>query len=234
MEQNQRSFMKVFWGAGLALALVVAGLAVLFVLPTTTKEESGELTAVYEQYKQHYARGRYGEAEVHARKAIELSEAELGPEHKTTAILINNLATVHELQGRYAEAEGLYKRALTIKEKVLGPEHISVGATLNNLALLLDLQHRYGEAEPLYLRALRIMEKALGPKHPSFAISLDNLGVMYSAQGRYGEAEPLNVRALAILEEALGAGQPWVQKPDDANVFDTIPTDRSWLSEKQT
>ncbi|MFC2032217.1 tetratricopeptide repeat protein, partial [Chloroflexota bacterium] len=67
--------------------------------------------------------GLYKEAEPLYKRALEIREKVLGPEHPDTATSLNNLAGLYNDQGLYKEAEPLYKRALEIREKVLGPEH---------------------------------------------------------------------------------------------------------------
>ena len=139
-------------------------------------EAYNRFTALYEQ-------GRYGEAERFAHQALELNKEEFGPDHPTTAILLNDLAFLFDAQGRYSEAEPLCKRALAILEKALGPDHPDVATNLNNLAKLYGAQGRYAEAEPLYRRSLAIDENALGPEHPEVATGLNNLAGLYQAQG---------------------------------------------------
>ncbi len=145
--------------------------------------------------------GHYPESEKLLKRALEMREKSLHPEHPDVALSLNNLAVLYKTQGKYVEAEPLLKRALAIDEMALGPEHPDVAANLNNLAGLYHDQGRYGEAEPLYMRALAIREKTLGPEHPHVAESLNNLASLYIDQGKYGEAEPLSRRALAILEK---------------------------------
>jgi tetratricopeptide (TPR) repeat protein len=154
------------------------------------------------------ARAQYAEAEPLYRRALDIYEKALGPEHPDTAMSLNNLAELYRAQGRHAEAEPLYQPALDITEKTLGPEHPDTAKGLNNLAELYRAQGRYAEAEPLHLRALDIREKALGPEHPDTAISLNNLAGLYYLQGRYAEAEPLHRRALDIREKSLGPEHP--------------------------
>ena len=188
--------------------------AVLFVVllvswPGTAVAQSDELMQAYQQYQALNKQGRYAEAERFARKALELGEQEFGPEHPTTATLLNNLASLYRAQGRYADAEPLLKRALAIKEKALGPEHPTAAIFLNNLALLYQAQGRYADVEPLLKRALAIWEKALGPDHPDVGESLNNLALLYDAQGRHADAEPLYKRALAIVERAIVKSCVW-------------------------
>ena len=188
------------------LGLIVSGL--LLCWPGTASAQSPELTRAYRQGQALQKKGRYKEAIPFYQKALEFGVREFGPDHETTATLINNLAFLYNNQGRYADAEPLYKRSLAINEKALGSNHPEVAISLNNLAMLYRDQGRYADAEPLLKRALAINEKALGPDHPSVALGLNNLAALYDDQGRYADAEPLYKRSLAIREKALGPEHP--------------------------
>jgi len=170
-----------------AFALV---LAILWLWPASLHAQSEALMEAYRQGKALKEAGRYEQAIPFYREALELGEREFGPDHPTTALLLNNLASLYESQGRYAEAEPLYKRALAIWEKALGPDHPDFAMSLNNLAELYRVQANYAEAEPLYERALAILEMALGPEHPNVADSLNNLAALYTAQDRSSERNP--------------------------------------------
>ena len=185
-------------------------LVMLWLWPASLYAQSEELMDAYNQGQALYEAGRYEQAIPLWRKALELGEREFGPDHPTTAVLINNLANLYRAQGSYAKAESLYMRALAINEKALGPDHPSVATGLNNLAMLYNEQGSNEAAEPLYKRALAIYEKALGPDHPNVATSLNNLAALYGSQGLYEAAAPLQKRALAIYEKALGPDHPSV------------------------
>ncbi len=137
--------------------------------PGLALAQSPTLLEALSQYRALDAQGRYAEAEPFARKALELSRKEFGPDHPHTGALLNDLALLYQAQGRYAEAEPLQKSALAIMEKALGPEQPHVATSLFNHAGVLGVQGRYAEAEPLYKRSLAINEKALGPEHPNVA-----------------------------------------------------------------
>ena len=148
--------------------------------------------------------GRYAEAELFYKRALDIREAKLGKDHPDTAYSLNDLALLYSEQGRYAEAEPFYKRSLEIHEKVLGKDHSHTAAPLNNLALLYVAQGRYAEAEPLYKQTLEIKEAKFGKDHPSTARSLNNLAWLYVVQSRYTEAVPLYKQSLEIRETKLG------------------------------
>lgn len=80
--------------------------------------------------------GNYERAVIAAQKAIELAEANVGPDHPYVAISLNNLAELYSNQGNYDKAEPLYKRSLAIWGKALGPDHPYVANCLNKLSEL--------------------------------------------------------------------------------------------------
>lgn len=126
------------------------------------------------------------------------------------AMVLSNLAAVHNSRGDYEEAQALAERALSIWEEALGPDHPQVAMALNNLALDLHNRGEYEAARPLEERALAIWEVALGPEHPHVAMALNNLGNTLHSQGDLARAQALHERALAVREAALGAEHPAV------------------------
>ena len=64
-----------------------------------------------------YRTGKYDRSFVVARKALEVAEKNVGPDHSDVGAILNNLALIYETQGLYAPAAPLYKRALAIIEK---------------------------------------------------------------------------------------------------------------------
>jgi tetratricopeptide (TPR) repeat protein len=155
-----------------------------------------------------HARGRYAEGEPHARRAAEIRERVLGPNHPDTAADVGALAAIVDAQGRHEEAEALYRRALATFERKLGPAHYEVAVVVGNLAALCQATGRAQEAERLYARALSLKTKLLGPRHPEVATTLNNIAVLCKTGGRYSEAEALYRQALPIFRSMLEPGHP--------------------------
>ncbi len=105
-----------------------------------------------------YRAGKYDLAVVVAKKALEVAEENVGPNHLDVAQSLNNLAVLYKTQGQYAKAEPLFKRSLAIAEKALGPNHPDVASSLNNLAGLYRGQGQYAEARRHYELALGVQE----------------------------------------------------------------------------
>jgi tetratricopeptide (TPR) repeat protein len=156
--------MKRIDRCGLLIAAILV-LACCIVAPTfAQRDEAATLNA---RGNELYQAGKYAEAEPLYKRALEIREKALGPDHPDVAQSLNGLAELYRAQGRYAEAEPLFKRALAIFEKALGPDHPDVAQSLNGLAELYRAQGRSAEAEPFFKRALAIFEKALGPDQPA-------------------------------------------------------------------
>ena len=70
-------------------------------------------------------------------RALEGNERTLGPDHKDTLILVNELGMLLRAQGKLNEAEPLYRRALEGFERTLGPDHRNTWYSRGNLGIVL-------------------------------------------------------------------------------------------------
>jgi len=141
-------------------------------------------------------------------RALALAPRVFGPNTKSTAYVLNELARVYQAMGQNARAEPLFQRSLKIYEAKLGPDHYGVAMSLNNLAVLYRDMAQNAQAEPLFLRSLKIREAKLGPDHPEVAASLNNLAVLYQDMGQFEKAEQFYQRSLKIWEAKLGPDHP--------------------------
>ncbi|HSS38632.1 MAG TPA: tetratricopeptide repeat protein [Polyangia bacterium] len=155
-----------------------------------------------------HARERFAEAEPHARRAVALREAALGPGHPVVAADVAALAAVVEARGRYAEAAGLYRRALTVFRRRLGDASLEVGLTEAGLAAVEQQRGRVAAAGRLYDHAIRVLERKLGRHHADVALTVNNLAVLNERAGRLKEAAHLFRRAGRSFQRSLGADHP--------------------------
>ena len=87
------------------------------------------------------AAAKYAEAEPNARKALDLREQSLKPDHPRIAESLNNVAVLLFRQGHLAEAEALEHKALQIIERdpdALGKPGERLLSVLNSLAAILE------------------------------------------------------------------------------------------------
>jgi tetratricopeptide (TPR) repeat protein len=158
----------------------------------------------------YFAQGRYEEAELLHKQALEMRQNSLPAGHPDIATSLNNLALLYRTQRRYEEAELLHKQALEIWQNSLPAGHPDIARSLNNLANLYDSQGRYAEAEPLFKKALEIRQNSLPKGHPDTAGSFNNLALFYYSQRQYSRAEPLLKQALDIWQTSLPQGHPYI------------------------
>ena len=152
--------------------------------------------------------GSLDEAAAQYERALELMEAERGPEHPDVATLHNNLGNLAEKRGDFRAAEAAHRRALDIRVRVLGEDDEMTAMSWNNLGIALHRQGRSREAEPHFRRALDVRERVLGEDHPLVARTHMNLGVALKNLERMPEAEEHLRRAMAIFERSLGPSHP--------------------------
>ena len=153
---------------------------------------------------------RFDQAEPIFRRALEINEKNLGPEHPNLVFGLHNLAQLLQATNRLDDAERLHRRVLAIQEKKFGPSHTSVAVTFDHLAFLLQLKNQFAEAETNYRRALAIKERNFGADHVGVAVTLRGLASIVVATGRPSEAETLYRRMMTIQETSLGSDHPSV------------------------
>jgi tetratricopeptide (TPR) repeat protein len=141
---------------------------------------------------------KFKEAERLYKRALQIREKLLGPDHLEVAETLSDLAAWNQKKFNYSES--LNKRALEIREKALGPEHLDVAQSLFQLAEAYSHRGKKSEAEPLYKRALKIWEKA-ADSDEKIALCLDGLADIDLHSDHEADAEPLLKRSLSIWEK---------------------------------
>jgi tetratricopeptide (TPR) repeat protein len=152
--------------------------------------------------------GRYAEAEVCYRRALEIVERESTVGDTRLADLYHNLGGLEHARRRPARGEAYARRAVEVRIEALGEDHPDVSFDTAALAAVLDAQGKYDEAEPLYQRALVIFRRTRSDF--DIAVNLNNLAALYQARGEAARPERLYKRALAIKERLFGPWHPEV------------------------
>jgi tetratricopeptide (TPR) repeat protein len=173
-----------------------------------------------------HRKGEHAQAMTSLRRALELWEKVLGPEHPLLTDAHTGMGVVLNAQGRYDEALVHYRHALEVVRRAYGPEHPQCAVHLNNMATALRLQGKVSEAVALQNEALALSERALGPEHPSSGLMRANLGDALLRQGQAREALEHYERALTVLTAAHGRSHPRVSA-----VLISIGNARSYLAE---
>ncbi len=151
---------------------------------------------------------RFDEAEVAARKLVELMEQRLGPHDPALAEPLNQLAIVLHNQGNLDESAALQVRSIELMESAGTTEVDAYHVALNHLgSLYLDMGRKEDAIRTLD-RCLKVRERVLGLESDSVAQTLNNLGLAMLQLERFEEASAHLERSLNIREKALGPEHP--------------------------
>jgi len=147
------------------------------------------------------------------RRALEIAERSVGPDHPHVAGARFNLGLCLSDLGRYEEAVGLLEGALAVRERLLGPVHPDVADTLVALGSVRIQTGRPASALPLLERALAIYDdKAPGTPH-EWAMAHYNLGEAERRLGRYAAALEHERKAVRCIEQAAGPESDYLPLP---------------------
>lgn len=153
-------------------------------------------------------KGHSKDAERLILNAVNLIRTWLGPDHRLTLSLLNNLASTYSELGRWKEAEKLLVQVIENEESRVAADHLDIATSLNNLALIYMNGGRWAEAENLQVQALEMTKIKYGADHPQTLVAMGNLASLYDEQGRCEEAEKLQVQVIEAQKTKLGADHP--------------------------
>ena len=94
----------------------LAALVLIFCTGVPVLAKGAEWKALNDEAVSLYRQGSYERAVVVAKKALQIAEQEVGPDHPDVATSLKNLAALYRKTGREKEAELLKKRAAAIPE----------------------------------------------------------------------------------------------------------------------
>jgi len=147
-------------------------------------------------------------AETQIRRALDLRQRTLGPEHPDTLASRNSLLEWMQANDRIREAVPFGRDLLAARRRVLGDDHPDTLVTMNNLAVAVFQDGHMDDGIALMKECVERRGRALGQAHAKTLLAAGNLAAMYEAAQRLDEAEPLLRRTLAVEERELGPEHP--------------------------
>jgi tetratricopeptide (TPR) repeat protein len=147
----------------------------------------------------HRISGRLDRAMPLYRKAQEIYEKVLGPEHPRVGCVLSEEGLALMTDHKYAMAEQALLRARQIMDKRCPDCGFEQSMTLSNLGLLRLRQERFKDADKLLTKALAIQEQYMKRPGPLMAATLEALAQLRQRERRFDEAERLKSRAAVIL-----------------------------------
>jgi len=137
------------------------------------------------------AGGKLAGIEPLLKRSLLTHEAQLGPEHELTGLVINSLANYYLAIDDLDSAGELYLRGLKIVRKSAGDNHPSTALVLGNFGELYRRMGDFEMAERLMNESIGILVARFGPEHPTTASSLNNFANLQSEMGQYAQAKKL-------------------------------------------
>ncbi len=151
---------------------------------------------------------RYSLAEANFRRAVEIEEERLGPDHPMVAGKLGNLAVNLQMQHRYADALEIQRRVLDLRERALGSDHPATSLTRSNMGWTLLELGEFEAAQEAFRVAHDDTVARLGKQHPRVAMVAEGLGSTAYRMKQFVVAEGHHREALEIRTSALGADHP--------------------------
>ena len=152
--------------------------------------------------------GEYEKAIEYNKKALEIRQKCLPPNHPSLATSYNNISSVYSNMGEYSKALSFYEKALEIFKKSLPSNHPSLATSYNNIGTMYSNMGEYSKALSYYEKDLEICQKILPPNHPSLASVHNNIGSAYDNMGEYSKALSFFQQSLKIRHKILPSDHP--------------------------
>ena len=185
------------------------------------REQLASIAKILEEALLLMDNGRYREAELKYRQALEISKKLYGPNHDFTLMSLEGIVVSLTMQHKYIDAEKIGWQALELHKNVRGPEDQRTLRSMDKLALTLHVDDKYKEAETLYRQSLEIRLRTLGPAHQDTHTNINKLGLVLTDQGRHKEAGEL--RRTHSLLHLQGKGGEFRQRKKQQSSEVTIP-----------
>jgi TonB family protein len=173
-----------------------------------TEATLAEATQLSAQVVTLFNSADYDKALPLAKRALQLREGVLAPDHELVLASLLNLAETYTALKKYGEAEKLLERLLKTHESKVGPDDAGVAIFLDKLAFLAFSQGDFRKSEADYTRALSIREKTFGKEDLEYAKSLYSLAEFYRLTGKPEKAAPLYEQAVIVRGKLLGRNHP--------------------------
>lgn len=155
----------------------------------------------------HY-RGEAEETLALQRRALEVFETTLGPEHEHTMAAAENTAAMLSALERYAEALPVAERVVATLERTKGPDHPDLVGALQEVSRALRHLDRVEDSRAFIERAVALAERSLGAEHPHMIGLLADRAETAMALHDPDAARSDLERGIALAEKLFGPDTP--------------------------
>ena len=151
--------------------------------------------------------GKYREAEVAMREALQLRESHLGIDNTQTLASLAGLANVLARLSNFPMACQMHESLVARSTKAQGPMHSDTLVYIIDYTSTLISMGRLGEAEMLLRDMYLKRVESLTEDHPDTILNLANYVLVLTFQGKVIEAQELNDHALDLTRKNHSEGK---------------------------
>ncbi|KAA1247318.1 CHAT domain-containing protein [Aquimarina sp. RZ0] len=138
----------------------------------------------------------YEKALNYYKKTLAIYLGTLGPNHKKTGYIYNNIGIVNGVIWKFNDAIKYYEKSAKIKIKNLGENHVSLAYTYVNMGLIYKNLKDFNHALYYFQMALSILKKQKDLR--GLKAVYQNLGTVYLDKGEYDKAFSYYKKSLDI------------------------------------
>ena len=148
---------------------------------------------------------RTDEAIIHYKKSLEILESVYGTDHPNVLLILNNLASAHEMIQNYDIAEKLRTKSVERHINKFGMNHWRTATAYKSLGQFFIRRERVPEAERMLKEAADLYSESLGPQHIWTEITNIYLSFCQDVNGSKAEADRRFRKAYRSLQNSSSA-----------------------------
>lgn len=152
--------------------------------------------------------GRYGEAEIILKEALDAAQAVFTPGDIKRATYLRGVGALYEKTGKYEEAIRLNEESLALVRQQYGIQHPAYISDLLRLAGLHRACNRLDAGDTLLRQAILTLEQAHRTESDKYALALTQLGEICQQKRQLDAARPLIEQGARIGEKIIGIKHP--------------------------
>lgn len=152
------------------------------------------------------------EAEAEYRRAIADAVRTVGEDHKSTLLILNNLADNLRRQSKLPEAEQILRRVVAIQSRLLGPQHPDTLGSRHNLGVTLLQMGTSRESASILSQVVEARLRLFGHQDVGTLGTIYNFSLSLAQQGQFARAEALLRGAEEQALSHLGQNHPLILK----------------------
>ncbi len=172
------------------------------------------LVVSIDRTEEYQISGRLPEAQEALRNEISARRDAFGPQHRSLAKLMMDIAIVLKARNQPKEAEMIQREVVDILTKSFGDRHPSALLANVNLASTLADEGLLQKAEELQHHVQPILAEVLGPSHPDTMTASQVLTTTLVRRGKYKEAENIMRETVSFRTKILTKMHPHTIKAE--------------------